>query len=204
MADHSSSSSSEPRVLVGATGSIAVSLLPTYLTALREKLGGTYTVLMTHTATTFIPPHTVAISAERVVSGESPSDWPTDKPSRLAADHDILVVLPATANILSAAATGGATNRLTTVILAVRYPVVYFPHMGADMWAKPAVKRNVAQIREDGNHVVEPVWHESYDVVTRAASSHPALPPPPQVAKAVEEVLLQKRAGLGGGNIPTS
>lgn len=180
-----------PRFLVGATGSIAVSTLPTYLAALREALGGTYTVLMTHTATTFIPPHTVRLAAERVISGESPSDWPTDKPSRLAADHDIVLVLPATANILSAAASGAAPNRLATVILAVDRPVVFFPHMGTAMWDKPAVRRNVAQIRADGNHVVEPVWHDSYDVVTRTTAGHPALPAPPQVIKAVEEILLR-------------
>lgn len=178
-----------PRILVGATGSIAVSMLPMYLDALREGLGGTYTVLMTHTATTFIPPHTVGLSAERVVAGESSSDWPTDKPSRLAADHDLMLVLPATANILSAAATGAAPNRLATVILAVAYPVIFFPHMGTAMWDKPAVRRNVAKIRADGNHVVEPVWHESYDVVSGSASSHPAIPRPPDVVKAIQKLL---------------
>jgi phosphopantothenoylcysteine synthetase/decarboxylase len=175
-----------PRVLVGATGSSAVSMLPTYLNALRERFGGTYTVLMTHTATTFIPPHTVRLSAERVVADESPADWPTDKPSRLAADHDIMLVLPATANILSAAATGAAPNRLATVILAVPYPVVFFPHMGTAMWEKPAVRRNVAQVRADGYHVVEPVWHEGYDVTSGTVTSHPAVPSPPDVVKAVE------------------
>jgi len=175
-----------PRVLVGATGSIAVSMLPMYLDALRERLGGTYTVLMTSTAATFIPPHTIGLSAERVVAGESPSDWPTDKPSRLAADHDLMLVLPATANILSAAATGAAPNRLATVILAVTYPVIFFPHMGAAMWDKPAVRRNVAQLIEDGNHVVDPVWHESYDVVSGSVSGHPAIPSPQDVVKAVQ------------------
>lgn len=73
------------------------------------------------------------------MAGESPSDWPTDKPSRLAADHDLMLVLPATANILSAAATGAAPNR--------------------------------------------------YDVVSGNAASHPAIPRPPDVVKAIQELL---------------
>jgi phosphopantothenoylcysteine synthetase/decarboxylase len=182
----------EPRVLIGATGSIAVTNLPAYLTELRSQLGGTYTVLMTHTAATFLAPSTAAIFAERVVSGDAPEDWPTDKPSRLAAEHDIVVVLPATAHTLAAAASGAAPNRLTTVLLSVRYPVVFFPSMGAAMWDKPAVRRNVAQIREDGNHVPEPAWHDSYDVSTGARSNHPTMPPPPVVAKIVGELLSQR------------
>ncbi|GAA1348361.1 flavoprotein [Saccharothrix algeriensis] len=183
-----------PRVLVGATGSVAVTALPAYLTEMRSRLGGTYTVLMTHTATTFLPPTTVAIHAERVVSGESPEDWPTDKPSRLAAGHDVVVVLPATANMLAAVATGAAPNRLTTVILSTTCPVVYFPSMGAAMWRKPAVQRNVAQIRADGGHVPEPEWHDSYDVGSRSMSHHPTMPPPPEVAKIVGDLLAAQSA----------
>jgi phosphopantothenoylcysteine synthetase/decarboxylase len=179
----------EPRVLIGATGSIAVTALPAYLAELRGQLGGTYTVLMTHTAATFLPPTTVAIHAERVVSGESPDDWPTDKPSRLAADHDIVVVLPATANMLAAAASGAAPNRLTTVILSTRSPVVFFPSMGAAMWDKPAVRRNIEQLRADGHHVPEPVWHDSYDVGSRTVSNHPTMPPPAELAKIVGSLL---------------
>ncbi|MEC4020205.1 flavoprotein [Streptomyces sp. H27-D2] len=185
------------RILVGATGSVAVTMLPTYLTALRDKLGGTYTVLMTHTAATFLPPDTVRLFAERVVSGDSPSDWPTDKPSRIVADHDILIVLPATANALSIAATGAAPNRISTVTLASNFPVVYFPVMGADMWDKPAVKRDITQIREDGHHVAEPVWHDSYDIVSGGFTNHPSLPTPQQVGQVVEELLPPQCSGPG-------
>ncbi|GAA2714148.1 MULTISPECIES: flavoprotein [Streptomyces] len=193
MTEHRTPGSQGPRILVGATGSIAVTMLPQYLGTLRSELGGTYTVLMTHTATQFLPAHTVQLSAERVVSGESPADWPTDKPSRLVGDHDILVVLPATANILSNAATGAATNRLSTVILGANFPVVFFPHMGSDMWNKPSVKRNIAQIREDGQHVAEPDWQDSYDVVSGTFNNHPTLPPPAKVARIVGELLAGRQ-----------
>jgi hypothetical protein len=63
----------ERRVLIGASGSAAVMMLPMYVGALRDALGGTYTVVMTHTAATFLPPHTVELVAERVVSDAAPS-----------------------------------------------------------------------------------------------------------------------------------
>ncbi|RLK55058.1 flavoprotein [Actinokineospora cianjurensis] len=181
-----------PRILVGATGSIAVTTLPTYLAALRAHLGGTCTVLMTHSATAFLPAATVAIHADRVISGESPADWPTDKPSRLAAEHDLCVVLPATAHILAAAATGAAPNRLATVILSARYPTVFFPSMGAAMWEKPAVRRNITQLRADGHHIPDPVWHDAYDVATKSISHHPTMPTPADVAKIIGELLSQQ------------
>ncbi|MGL5866168.1 MAG: flavoprotein [Dermatophilaceae bacterium] len=177
-----------PRILVGATGSIAVSSLPQYLDAMRAAFGGTYTVVMTHTATTFLPPHVAQLSAEHVVAGEQPADWPTDRPSRLAADHDAIVVLPATAHTLSAVATGAAPNRLTTVVLSAAFRSVFVPHMGPHMWTSPAVTRNVAQLRADGHRVVEPVWHDSRDVATGELISHPAVPEPDVVTAALREI----------------
>jgi phosphopantothenoylcysteine synthetase/decarboxylase len=179
----------ERRILIGASGSAAVMMLPMYIGALRGALGGTYTVLMTHTAATFLPPHTVELVAERVVSGDSPADWATDNHARLAAEHDILVVLPATAHTLSQAATGAAPNRLSAVILASNLPVVFFPVMNDDMWNKPAVKRNIAQLREDGHHVNEPVWADRYDIGSGAVLNDPTLPPPPIVAQVVGQLL---------------
>ncbi|MGH8966999.1 MAG: flavoprotein [Actinomycetes bacterium] len=188
----------EKRVLVASTGSIATPELPAYLAAMRGRIGGAYTVLMTHSATMFLPPETVALFAERVVSGESPSHWPTEKPSRLVADHDILVVLPATANTLAIAATGAAPNRLGTVILAADFPVVLFPVMGASMWHKPAVQRNVAQLREDGHHVPEPVWHAGFDPVMGRGAPHPSLPEPERVAEIVEGLLTSPNGAPTG------
>ncbi|MEV5568149.1 flavoprotein, partial [Streptomyces sp. NPDC052196] len=131
------------RILIGATGSIAVTGLSSYIEAMRRRIAGsTFTVLLTHTAASFVSPDSLALFAERVVYGDSPAHWPTDKPSRLAGDHDILAVLPATAHTLAAAAGGAAPNRVMTVALSVDYPVVYFPVMGAKMWQKPAVQRH--------------------------------------------------------------
>jgi phosphopantothenoylcysteine synthetase/decarboxylase len=190
MGNQNSPGTAGKRILIGGTGSIAVSRLPSYVEAMRQQIAGsTFTVLLTHTAASFISPESVALFAERVVYGDSPADWPTDKPSRLAGDHDILAVLPATAHTLASAAGGAAPNRLMTVALSVDYPVVYFPVMGAKMWFKPAVQRNIARIREDGGLVNEPQWHDGFDPTTGSVSHHPALPSPETVAKVLDELL---------------
>nr|WP_013933304.1 flavoprotein [Pseudoalteromonas sp. SANK 73390]CBK62752.1 holG [Pseudoalteromonas sp. SANK 73390] len=178
------------RILIGVSGSVDIVLLPRYLQAIKAGIDCTITVLMTKSAETFIPATTIALFADRVISGEQPEDWPTDKPSRIVADHDIVAVMPATANTLASAATGGAPNRLTTIILAVNYPVLFFPVMGASMWDKPAVRRNVQQLKDDGYQVIEPVWHENFDVSLGRMVGHPSFP-------STEDVVTMLRDNIG-------
>jgi phosphopantothenoylcysteine synthetase/decarboxylase len=177
-----------PRLLVGATGSIAAQRLPAYLDALRGAFDGTFTVVMTHTASQFVSAPVLRLHAERVVHGDRPDDWDTDRPSRLVCDHDALVVLPATAHTLAMAATGAAPNRVTTIVLAAPYPSVFVPHMGTPMWEASAVRRNVAQLREDGHRVLDPVMRVDRDVVTGAEHTHPAVPEPADLVHRLTEI----------------
>ncbi len=167
------------KLLVGASGSASVAGLPAYLTTLRQDLGATVTVVMTHTARLFLPEHTVALHADRVVTGDDPARWPTDNQAALAASHDAVVILPATANMIAAVANGAAPNLLSAVVLAATTPVVLFPMMSPAMLAKPAVHRNLGRLRADGYHVFEPIRPDGI----------PALPPPAEVAGAIKEVL---------------
>ncbi|CDG87000.1 flavoprotein [Xenorhabdus bovienii] len=166
----------KPRILIGATGSVDIVLLPRYLSAIKAAIDCTLTVLMTNSAIPFLPAETVALYADRVISGEKPQDWPTDKPSRIVADHDLMAVLPATANTMASAAHGATPNRLTTVILASTFPVLFFPVMGSVMWEKNATRRNIRQLNDDGYHVIEPVWHENFDASLQKMVGHPSLP----------------------------
>jgi phosphopantothenoylcysteine synthetase/decarboxylase len=177
------------RLLVGASGSIAVTALPAYLTALHSELASELTVVMTRSARQFLPSATVAMVADRVVTGDDPADWPADNQGALADGHDVVAVLPSTANMLAAAAGGAAPNLLAGVILAAACPVVFFPVMNATMWGKAAVQRNISQLRADGCSVVEPVWADRYDVHSRTTVKNPTLPPPPVVVAALREVL---------------
>jgi len=173
------------RLLIGATGSAAVAMLPLYISALRGGFTGSVSVLMTHTATQFLPPHTAALFADRVITGEPASTWPQTNHASLAANHDMLAVFPATANMLSAVAAGAAPNMLCATILAAEFPVVFFPVMTAEMWKKPAVQRNVDQLRADGYHVIEPAWGSRYDVQAGKPIEGPMPPPPPAFLEAI-------------------
>jgi hypothetical protein len=180
------------RLLIGASGSAAVATLPLYIGALRTAFTGTITVLMTHTAATFLPAHTVALFADRVVTGDRPETWARDNQAALAAEHDLTVVLPATAHLLSAAAAGAAPNLLSATLLAVTHPVVFFPVMAGPMWEKAAVQRNVDRVRRDGHHVVDPAWAPRYDVAAGAFVESPQPPAPPRFVEMVRNRMPQR------------
>ncbi|MEU8818928.1 flavoprotein [Actinoplanes sp. NPDC048796] len=167
------------KLLVGASGSASVAGLPAYLDALRIDLGATVTVVMTRSARLFLPEQTVALHADRVVTGEDPRRWPSDNQAALAGSHDAVLILPATANMLSVAASGAAPNLLGGVILAAAVPVVFFPMMSPPMLAKAAVGRTIERLRQDGYRVVDPV---------RTARG-PSLPSPAEVVAATKEAL---------------
>lgn len=179
------------RLLVGASGAAAVASLPLYVNALRATFRGTITVLMTHTAATFLPPHTVTLFADRVVTGADPASWHGENHATLAAEHDMMAVLPAGANLLSAVATGAAPNMLSATVMAAEFPVVFFPVMAGEMWRKPAVQRNVDVLRQDGYHVVDPQWGQRYDVAVGEFVDTLMPPPPAQFVETVREFMPQ-------------
>ncbi|MFF5500026.1 flavoprotein [Streptomyces aquilus] len=185
------------RLLIGASGSAAVAMLPAYLNTLRARFTGTVTVLMTHTAGTFLPPHTVGLFADRVVTGTTPAAWARENQATLAAEHDLMAVLPATAHTLSAVATGAAPNLLTTTVAAAEFPVLFFPVMTGAMWAKPAVQRNVDQLRGDGHHVVEPEWGQRYDVGLGEFVKAPMPPAPPAFVEIIRDFLSPGGSAAG-------
>ncbi|MEN6449514.1 MAG: flavoprotein, partial [Thermoguttaceae bacterium] len=74
----------------------------------------------------------------------------------LAQRAELLCVAPATANILAKAACGLADDLLSTILLSFDGPVLMAPAMNCEMWQKPAVQRNVAQVRADGVTLIDP------------------------------------------------
>ena len=75
---------------------------------------------------------------------------------RIGQDADLVVVAPATADLLAKAATGQAGDLLTATLLTARCPVVFAPAMHTEMWLHPATQANVATLRSRGAHVIEP------------------------------------------------
>ncbi|KZK84151.1 Epidermin decarboxylase [Pseudovibrio sp. Ad13] len=179
------------RILIGASASLDATLLPNYLREIKNSIDCTLTAMFTPNAINFVNMDSIALFVDRVICGDDPKDWSTDKPGRIAAEHDILAVMPATANTLSGVANGSSLNRLTTVILAAEFPVLIFPVMGGPMWKKASVRRNVAQIREDGYEVCDPVWRENFDPHMGKIHGHQSLPDPEVVVEQIKKHLPQ-------------
>ena len=75
---------------------------------------------------------------------------------QLSRSADLVLVCPATADLLAKMASGIADDLATTLLLATDKPVIVAPAMNVRMWLHPATQRNVAQLRSDGVHVIEP------------------------------------------------
>ena len=150
-------SESRPAVALGVCGGIAA-----YKTAMLARRlvqsGADVHVIMTAAAQQFVGQATFAALTGRPVASEvfDPNRQPLGAHIELAEDCDVLCVAPATANFLAKAATGLADDLLATLYLAFDGPILIAPAMNAQMWASPAVQRNVEQLRLDGAHFVDP------------------------------------------------
>jgi phosphopantothenoylcysteine decarboxylase/phosphopantothenate--cysteine ligase len=113
---------------------------------------------MTRAAIQFVGTATfAALSGNRVaVDSFEQSIWPLGPHIELAEGADLLVVAPATANMLGQFASGLAGDLLSTLYLQATCPVLLAPAMSQNMWGKAAVQRNIEQLRADGCHFVGP------------------------------------------------
>ncbi|MGE0103417.1 MAG: bifunctional phosphopantothenoylcysteine decarboxylase/phosphopantothenate--cysteine ligase CoaBC [Blastocatellales bacterium] len=145
------------RVLLGITGCIGVYKAAEVLRGL-QKAGADVRVVMTRHATEFVRPLTFeALSGKPVVVGMF------DRPDFSAIEHishareaDLLLVAPATANILAKFAHGIADDFLTTLYLSNTNPVLIAPAMNVEMWNHPATQANLQALRARGDRFVEP------------------------------------------------
>ena len=144
-------------ILLGVSGGIAA-----YKTAdLTSKLvqqGAAVSVVMTQAAQKFIGATTFeALTGRPVYQGVfTPQEHFQGEHIGLARRAELFVIAPATANVIAQMAQGFAEDLLSTLTLTCTAPILIAPAMNADMWAKPAVQRNLSQLKEDGIHIAEP------------------------------------------------
>lgn len=145
------------RLLVGVTGGIAAFKTAALVSQLVQT-GAHVRVVTTAAAEQFVGAATFAALSGRPVARDLFDDpqHPLGAHIELAEWAEMLVVAPATANFLAKAAHGMADDLLSTLYLAFAGPVLLAPAMNSAMWAKPAVQRNVAQLRADGVQFVDP------------------------------------------------
>lgn len=144
-------------IVVGVTGGIAA-YKAAMLVSLLKKKGADVHVCMTANACRFITPLTFeTLSANRVVTDTFSRETPYEvEHVALAKLADLIVIAPATANIIAKAANGIADDFLSTLLLAARGKVMFAPAMNTAMLHHAAVQRNMMQLREDGCLMVAP------------------------------------------------
>lgn len=144
-------------ITLGITGGIAV-YKAAQLTSNLKAGGADVRVIMTRSASAFVSPLTFqTLSGNRVYSElfEPVMEWKVQH-IELAAISDLLVVVPATANILGKVAGGIADDLLSTVIMATTCPVLFCPAMNVHMYQNPVVQRNLTVLKDLGYHFAGP------------------------------------------------
>ena len=143
-------------VVLGVTGSIAA-YKACELVCLLVKRGDDVHVVMTEHARAFVTPLTFQTLSRNPVECdlfEDPRDW---KPGHISlAAADLVVVAPATANVLAKMAHGIADDLLSSTLLATKAPIVVAPAMNTGMWENPATQANVVALAARGVRVVQP------------------------------------------------
>lgn len=143
------------RIIVGVSGGIAAYKACTVVRQLTEA-GHQVRVIPTESALRFVGAATFeALSGEPVHTGVF-EDVPTVPHVHIGQGADLVVVAPATADLLARATHGRADDLLTATLLTARCPVMFAPAMHTEMWLHPATQDNVATLRRRGAVVLEP------------------------------------------------
>lgn len=145
------------RILLGITGSIAAYKAADLASQL-TKAGHQVTCVMTKEAQEFITPLTLRTLSKNPVITDLFAEKEGWQPGhiQLADEAELLLVAPASANVLAAMANGFANDALTAIALATRAPVLIAPAMNGKMWQHPATQKNVETLRGYGAQFVEP------------------------------------------------
>ena len=175
------------QILLGVSGGIAAYKAASLLRLFTEA-GHDVRVVPTRAALEFVGAATwEALSGHPVTTGVF-DDVPGVEHVRLGQGADLVVVAPATADLLARAATGQADDLLTASLLVARCPVLLAPAMHTEMWGHPATQANVATLRERGVHVLDPAVGR----LTGADSGPGRLPEPEEIAAAALALLTPR------------
>src|SRR6202162_855361 len=184
------------RVLLIIGGGIAAYKSLDLIRRLQDR-GAQVRCILTAAAQHFITPLAAgALSGERVFTDlfDPHSEFDVGH-IRLARDTDLIVVAPATADLLAKIAGGHADDLATAVLLATAKPIVIAPAMNPQMWAAKATARNLAQLRNDGVHIVGP---NAGEMAERGEAGLGRMAEPLEIVAAVEAIM--RRTGSPPGN----
>jgi len=183
-------------ILLGITGGIAAYKAPDLVRRLKER-GGDVQIVMTASAAEF-----VTDTALQAVSGRQVRSNLWDKEAERAMSHielarwaDVVLIAPATAEMMARIVSGGAPDLLTTICLATEAPIAVAPAMNHVMWSNPATQANRKVLEERGIHILGP------GVGSQACGETGAgrMLEPDTIAAAVFDLAVSKDEGLLAG-----
>ena len=180
-----------PRVVIGVGGGIAAYKACELVRRFTES-GHDVTVVPTAAALEFVGAATWAALSGKPVSADVWTDVQEVPHVRIGQQADLVVVAPATADLMARAAHGLADDLLTNTLLTARCPVVFAPAMHTEMWEHAATQANVATLRDRGVVVVEPAEGR----LTGADSGKGRLPEPDELFQVSTDVLARGDRGL--------
>jgi phosphopantothenoylcysteine decarboxylase/phosphopantothenate--cysteine ligase len=187
------------RILLIIGGGIAAYKCLDLIRRLRER-GASVRCVMTAAAKEFITPLSVgALTADHVFTDLFDRQDEHDVGHiRLSREADLLVVAPATADLMAKLASGLASDLASTVLLATDKKVLMAPAMNPKMWAHPATRRNRATLEKDGIRFVGPARGE---MAERNEAGEGRMAEPLEIIAAVEAMLDQRPKPLAGRKI---
>lgn len=167
------------------------------------ETGHDVTVVPTAAALEFVGAATWAALSGKPVASDVWTDVHRVPHVRIGQEADLVVVAPATADLVARAAHGLADDLLTNTLLTARCPVVLAPAMHTEMWEHPATRANVATLRARGVLVLDPAEGR----LTGADTGKGRLPDPAEVVEAARQVLARSHEGaadLAGRHVVVS
>lgn len=176
----------KPRVVLGVSGGIAAYKACELLRRLTES-GHDVRVVPTASALHFVGEATWSALSGNPVSTRVWDHVDEVPHVRIGQHADLVVVAPATADMLAKAAHGLADDLLTNTLLTARCPVVFAPAMHTEMWEHPATQENVATLRRRGNVVIEPAVGR----LTGVDTGKGRLPDPAEIYEICRRVLAR-------------
>ncbi len=187
------------RVVLGVAGGIAAYKAVELLRRLTES-GHDVTVVPTRAALEFVGAPTWSALSGKPVRTDVWTDVHEVPHVRLGQQADLVVVAPATADLMARAAHGLADDLLTNVLLTARCPVVLAPAMHTEMWEHPATQANVATLRRRGVQVIDPAVGR----LTGKDSGKGRLPDPSELYDSCLRALAGRPQDLAGRRVVIS
>ncbi|KQU64057.1 bifunctional phosphopantothenoylcysteine decarboxylase/phosphopantothenate synthase [Aminobacter sp. DSM 101952] len=187
------------RILLIIGGGIAAYKSLDLIRRLRER-GATVRAVMTSAAQEFVTPLSVgALTADHVFTDLFDRQDEQDVGHiRLSREADLIVVAPATADLMAKLANGHANDLASAVLLATDKKVLMAPAMNPRMWANPATRRNRATLEKDGIHFIGPMKGE---MAESNEAGEGRMAEPLQIVGAIEELLDARPKPLSGRKI---